>query len=133
MEPSLIEAQLDPYFSRINFDKDQKRRWFLDREGVLFGFAFAFTIVLKTPFIGVLMYGIAQASTAYLITKITDPPPPPEHSEGFAEKEVTWQNKHDFLQLSIDTLDRINVNAVDKGRAKSTGVDIPPITGKIYS
>uniref|UniRef100_A0A093VNQ7 Uncharacterized protein n=1 Tax=Talaromyces marneffei PM1 TaxID=1077442 RepID=A0A093VNQ7_TALMA len=128
-----IAKELDPYFSRIRFDKEQKRRWFLDREGVLFGFAFAFTIVLKAPFIGVLMYGIAQASTAYLITKITDPPPPPDRSEGFAEKEVTWQNKHDFLQLSIHALDRINVNAVDKSRAKSTGADAPPSSGKVYS
>ncbi|EEA24990.1 hypothetical protein TMatcc_008091 [Talaromyces marneffei ATCC 18224] len=130
---SLMRELLDPYFSRIRFDKEQKRRWFLDREGVLFGFAFAFTIVLKAPFIGVLMYGIAQASTAYLITKITDPPPPPDRSEGFAEKEVTWQNKHDFLQLSIHALDRINVNAVDKSRAKSTGADAPPSSGKVYS
>lgn len=133
MLQSLTEPQLDPYFSRIKFDKDQKRRWFLDREGVLFGFAFAFTIVLKTPFIGVLMYGIAQASTAYLVTKITDPPPPPERSEGFAEKQITWENKHDFLQLSIDTLDRINVNSVDDSRAKSTSADVPLTTGKNYS
>ncbi|KAJ6160630.1 hypothetical protein N7470_004026 [Penicillium chermesinum] len=67
--------QLDPYFRRIKFTPEQKRRWFHDREGVLFGFAFAFTVALKTPFIGVLMYGVAEASTAYLVTKITDPPP----------------------------------------------------------
>lgn len=79
------------------------------------------------------MYGIAQASTAYLITKITDPPPPPDRSEGFAEKQVTWQNKHDFLQLSIDTLDRINVSAVDKSRAKSTGADVSPTPLRAYS
>jgi hypothetical protein len=79
------------------------------------------------------MYGIAQASTAYLITKITDPPPPPEQSEGFAEKQVIWQNKHDFLHLSIDALDRINVNAVDKSRAMSAGVDVSPSPGKVYS
>lgn len=32
---------------------------------------------MKIPLLGVLIYGIAEASTAYLITKITDPPPPP--------------------------------------------------------
>lgn len=89
--------------------------------------------MLKTPFVGVLMYGIAQASTAYLVTKITDPPPPPERSEGFAEKQITWENKHDFLQLSVDTLDRINVSSVDKTQAKSTGADVSPSTGKNYS
>ncbi|KAL2014806.1 hypothetical protein VTN00DRAFT_2331 [Thermoascus crustaceus] len=103
---SLMRELLEPYFCRIRFDKEQKRRWFLDREGVLFGFAFGFTVVLKTPFIGVLMYGIAQASTAYLITKITDPPPPPAQSEGFAETQVTWKNKHEFLRLPLDSLDK---------------------------
>jgi hypothetical protein len=102
-------SQLEPYFSRIRFSKEQKRKWFLDREGVLFGFAFGFTIVLKTPLIGVLMYGIAQASTAYLITKITDPPPPPAYSEGFAGSQVVWENKHRFLQLPLDNLDKFNI------------------------
>jgi hypothetical protein len=76
----------------------------------LFGFAFAFTVVLRIPFIGVLMYGIAEASTAYLVTKITDPPPSPSESQGFAESQVTWKNKHDFLRLSLDNLDKLNVD-----------------------
>ncbi|KAE8374285.1 hypothetical protein BDV26DRAFT_47014 [Aspergillus bertholletiae] len=111
---SLMRELLDPYFCRIKYTHEQKRRWFADREGVLFGFAFAFTVVLKTPFIGVLMYGIAQASTAYLITKITDSPPVPAESEGFAESQVTWKNKHDFLQLSLDNIDNINLAAQKK-------------------
>lgn len=98
---------------------DQKRRWFRDREGVLFGFAFAFTVVLKTPFIGVLMYGVAEASTAYLITKITDPPPTPAESEGFAESQVTWKNKHDFLRLPLESIDKLNV-VTDEDGAKGT-------------
>jgi hypothetical protein len=57
------------------------------------------------------MYGVAQASTAYLVTKITDPPPSPAESEGFAESQVTWKNKHDFLQLSLDNIDKINIAA----------------------
>jgi hypothetical protein len=76
----------------------------------LFGFAFAFTVALRTPFIGVLMYGIAEASTAYLVTKITDPPPPPAESQDFAESQVTWKNKHEFLRLSLDNLDKLNVD-----------------------
>lgn len=111
--------QLEPYFCRIKFTPEQKRRWFRDREGVLFGFAFAFTVVLKTPFIGVLMYGVAEASTAYLITKITDPPPTPAESEGFAESQVTWKNKHDFLQLSLDSIDKLNVVTDEKGDARA--------------
>lgn len=111
--------QLEPYFSRIKFTPEQKRRWFRDREGVLFGFALAFTVVLKTPFIGVLMYGVAEASTAYLITKITDPPPTPAESEGFAESQVTWKNKHDFLQLSLDSIDKLNVVTDEKGDVRA--------------
>lgn len=111
--------QLEPYFRRIKFTPEQKRRWFRDREGVLFGFAFGFTVLLKTPFIGVLMYGVAEASTAYLITKITDPPPSPAESEDFAESQVTWKNKHDFLQLSLDSLDKFNVvTGEDKANAQ---------------
>ncbi|CAL5866289.1 uncharacterized protein PFLUO_LOCUS496 [Penicillium psychrofluorescens] len=116
---SLMRELLEPYFSRIQFTSQQKRRWFRDREGVLFGFAFAFTVVMRTPFIGVLMYGVAQASTAYLITKITDPPPVPAESEGFAESQVTWKNKHDFLRLSLDNLDRINVAMDDDSKSSS--------------
>ncbi|KAJ6087487.1 hypothetical protein N7467_006401 [Penicillium canescens] len=107
---SLMRELLEPYFWRIKFTPEQKRRWFRDREGVLFGFAFAFTVALRTPFIGVLMYGIAEASTAYLVTKITDPPPPPAESQDFAESQVTWKNKHDFLRLSLDNLDKLNVD-----------------------
>ncbi|KAF7717003.1 Uncharacterized protein PECH_003182 [Penicillium ucsense] len=117
---SLMRELLEPYFRRIRFTSDQKRRWFRDREGVLFGFAFAFTIVLKTPFIGVLMYGVAEASTAYLITKITDPPPTPTESAGFAESQVTWKNKHDFLRLSLDNIDKLNVITDQEGANGTT-------------
>lgn len=109
--------KLEPYFSRIQFNKEQKRRWFLDREGVLFGFAFGFYFILRTPLLGVLLYGVAEASTAYLLTKITDPPPPPAYSEGFAESQVAWKNKHEFLKLPISSMDLHNVDmhsAVEK-------------------
>ncbi|KAI9369225.1 hypothetical protein BJX61DRAFT_536592 [Aspergillus egyptiacus] len=115
---SLMRELLEPYFTRVRFTPEQKRRWFSDREGVLFGFAFAFTFVLKIPVIGVLMYGVAEASTAYLITKITDPPPSPTKSEGFAETQVRWKNKHDFLGLSLDNLDKLNVAPYEEDSSK---------------
>lgn len=87
----------------------------------MFGFAFGFTIVLKAPFIGVLLYGVAEASTAYLITKITDPPPPPAESAEFVESQTRWKNKHDFLRLPLDNLDKYNVVTDDRdGRMKAT-------------
>jgi hypothetical protein len=70
-----------------------------------------FYLILKTPLLGVLIYGIAEASTAYLITKITDPPPPPSEAAGFAESQLKWANKHEFLNLELSHLDRLNVNA----------------------
>ena len=94
-----------PYFIRIRFNPQQKRQFFRDREGVLFGFGVGFYIFLKIPLLGVLFYGIAEASTAYLITKITDPPPPPNESRLFAESQVKWRNKHEFLTLPLVAID----------------------------
>ncbi|KAI9658120.1 MAG: hypothetical protein M1829_006846 [Trizodia sp. TS-e1964] len=108
---SLMRELLEPYFSRIKFTREQKRRWFRDREGLLFGFAIGFYIFLKIPLLGVLIYGIAEASTAYLITKITDPPPPPHQAEGFAESQVRWKNKFEFLRLPLGNLDAHNISA----------------------
>ncbi|KAF8537410.1 hypothetical protein BDD12DRAFT_846951 [Trichophaea hybrida] len=105
---SLMRELLEPYFSRVSFSKDQKARWFRDRQGLLFGFGVGFYLILKVQWFGVLIYGIAEASTAYLITKITDPPPPPSESAGFAETQVAWKNKHEFLKLDLAHLDRMN-------------------------
>lgn len=102
-------TQLDPYFSRVRYSKDQKRQWFRDREGVLFGFALGFFIFLKVPLLGVLIYGVAEASTAFLLTKITDPPPPPAHAKEYAESQVHWKNKHEFLSLPLASLDALNI------------------------
>lgn len=82
---------------------------------------------MKTPFIGVLMYGVAEASTAYLITKITDPPPSPVESEGFAESQVTWKNKHEFLRLPLDNLDKLNAVTDTQDSREPAGV------GKTFS
>lgn len=107
---SLMRQLLEPYFHRVRFTKEQKKTWFIDRSGVLFGFALAFTVMVKIPLVGVLIYGIAEASTAYLITKITDPPPPPSEAKQYAESEVRWKNKHQFLELPLDKLDKFNLS-----------------------
>lgn len=74
------------------------------------------------------MYGVAEASTAYLITKVTDPPPAPAQSEGFAEAQVTWKNKHEFLHLSLENIDKLNAVTDEKDVQKPA--DIP---GKTFS
>jgi hypothetical protein len=105
---SLMRELLEPYFSRVRFTKDQKRKWFRSREGILFGFGIGFYVLIRIPLVGVLIYGIAEASTAYLITKITDPPPAPEKMEQFAVSQQVWRNKHEFLNLSLSNLDSIH-------------------------
>lgn len=87
---------------------------------MLYGFALAFFVLLKIPLLGVLIYGIAEASTAYLITKITAPPPPPSEAEEFRQKDVRWENKHEFLSLPLEGLDRLNTSE-GKEVGKTTG------------
>lgn len=124
---SLVRELLEPYFARIRFTSEQKRKWFRSREGLLFGFGIGFYILLRVPLLGVLIYGIAEAvsfsrlkpqlcmvanlksqSAAYLITKVSDPPPPPSESSGFAESQLEWRNKQKFLSLSLANLDNIH-------------------------
>ncbi len=86
---------------------------------MLYGFALAFFILLKIPLAGVLVYGIAEASTAYLITKITEPPPPPSEAEDFKQHDVHWKNKKEFLNLPLDKLDKFNIASKLPPRDKS--------------
>jgi hypothetical protein len=124
---SLMRHLLEPYFHRIRFTKEQKKIWFIDRSGVLFGFSVAFAIMVKVPLFGVLIYGIAEASTAYLITKITEPPPPPGDNKEFIESEVRWKNKHLFLNLPMDRLDEFNAKMTgsEELRIRQRVNDIP--------
>jgi hypothetical protein len=115
---SLMRELLEPYFARVKFSKTQKRAWFKSREGVLFGFGLGFYTLIKVPLLGVLIYGIAEASTAYLITKITDPPPPPAEMQSFAESQQTWKNKHEFLDLSLSSIDTLRPKPVDQTSTK---------------
>ncbi|TAQ85839.1 hypothetical protein B7494_g5842 [Chlorociboria aeruginascens] len=105
---SLMRELLEPYFSRIRFTKEQKKHWFHDREGLLFGFGVGFYIFLRIPLLGVLIYGIAEASTAYLVSKVTSPPPIPSESAGFAASQQEWKNKHEFLNLTLWNLDSLH-------------------------
>lgn len=105
---SLMRELLEPYFTRVQYTKAEKKKWFMAREGVLFGFGLGFFFLMKIPLFGVVMYGIAEASTAYLITKVTDPPPHPDHGREYAASQQTWRNKHKFLKLSVDNLDGLD-------------------------
>ncbi|KAF2106313.1 hypothetical protein BDV96DRAFT_336724 [Lophiotrema nucula] len=106
---TLMRELLEPYFSRVRYTKEQKKLWFRDRAGVLFGFGVGFFVFVKIPLVGVLAYGLAEASTAYLITKITEPPPPPSEAEQYKQEDVVWKNKKEFLSLPYAMLDAYNV------------------------
>jgi len=105
---SLMRELLEPYFARVKFTREQKKAWFHARTGLLFGFSLGFYTLVRVPLVGVLIYGVAEASTAFLVTKITDPPPPPDRAEGFAASQVEWRNKQKFLSMSLFDLDAIH-------------------------
>lgn len=115
---TLMRELLEPYFARVRYNKDQKKLWFKDRAGVLFGFGLGFYVFVKIPLVGVLVYGLAEASTAYLITKITEPPPPPSEAEKFKEDSLRWKNKHEFLEMPWHNMDQYNI-AMHKPAFKS--------------
>jgi hypothetical protein len=106
---------LEPYFSRVQFSAEEQRNWFRSREGVLFGFGLGFYMLSRVPIFGVLIYGIAEASTAYLVTKVTDPPPPQDQMRDFAKSQQIWENKHEFLSVSLVDID----HTPDHKRAES--------------
>ncbi|KAK6331750.1 hypothetical protein TWF718_002292 [Orbilia javanica] len=106
---SLVRTLLEPYFSRIHFTSAQKKKWYRERQGLLLGFGIGFYAFLRIPLLGVLIYGIAEASTAYLITKITDPPPSIPSTEAMAEyaaSQAEWRNKAEFVTLPLNDLEK---------------------------
>lgn len=111
---TLMRELLEPYFSRMRYSKEEKKIWFKDRAGVLFGFGLGFFVFVKIPLVGVLVYGLAEASTAYLITKITEPPPPPSEINEFKKDSLRWKNKHEFLSLPWQNMDKFNISAHEK-------------------
>jgi hypothetical protein len=106
-------TQLEPYFARVHYSKEEKKIWFKDRAGVLFGFGLGFFVFVKIPLVGVLIYGLAEASTAYLITKITEPPPSPTEADEFKRDSLRWKNKHEFLSLPWEKMDTFNISMHD--------------------
>ena len=130
---SLMRQLLEPYFHRVRFNKQQKKIWFVDRSGVLFGFSVAFAIMVKVPMLGVLIYGIAEASTAYLITKITEPPPPPGGNQDYIDSEVRWKNKHLFLELPLDKLDEFNAKLTGANDLHKVSSGTPEMPRRKYT
>lgn len=61
----------------------------------------------------------------YLITKITDPVPPADQfTPEFAESQVVWRNKHEFMKLELAALDKLNVRSLKKSDIANLGGDV---------
>lgn len=88
---ALMNDLLRPYFARLPFNHSSKRLWFQNRQAVLIGFGFAFYLLSRLPYVGLLVYGFASAATAYLVTKVTDPPPENQMELGvWTEQQSLW-------------------------------------------
>ncbi|KAG0231348.1 hypothetical protein BGW41_002214 [Actinomortierella wolfii] len=74
---ALTRELLDPYFIRLGMTHYQKRKWFNYRKSVLLGFGVVFYIGCSVPLVGVAIFGLAQASSAFVLQSLADPPPPP--------------------------------------------------------
>lgn len=95
---SLVRELLSPYFLRVPFSRLDKDHWFRAREGILFGFGCGFYLLLQVPFMGLVVYATSQASMAYLITKVSEPPPSPgPQMFKWVENEVVWTAQDRFL------------------------------------
>lgn len=119
---SLVRELLAPYFTRLPFSKSEREHWYRAREGIMFGFGAVFYLFIKTPFIGIVAYGIAEASTAYLVTKVSEPPPLPpgaviaaksgsevsgSHAaeQQWVRNELIWTNSKNLLSGTALQLD----------------------------
>ncbi|KAL2124786.1 hypothetical protein VTJ04DRAFT_1151 [Mycothermus thermophilus] len=101
----LVKTLLSPYIERMGFRPAQYEQWIRARDQVLFGFAAVWWALMQlpVPMLPHVVLGAAQASMAYVITTITDPPPPqdtPERDE-FLNTQIEWKNKERFLALPI--------------------------------
>ncbi len=125
---SLMRDLLQPYFSRVPFNSEQRSQWIKAREGILYGFSFCFYFLMKIPFVGVLMYGFAEASSAYLISKVTEPiPETGPLIENWIEEEVLWTNKApEFVETTENTTAMAGQSSVSSGAYDNTSSSAIP-------
>ncbi|KAF8926556.1 hypothetical protein BGZ58_011079 [Dissophora ornata] len=77
MLPRSLSVYLLKPFNKIGISHYQRRKWFNYRKSVLLGFGIVFYVGCSIPIIGVAVYGLAQASSAFVLQSLADPPPPP--------------------------------------------------------
>lgn len=130
---SLTRQLLLPYFARVGsgFTGYQKAKWFREREGVLFGFTLPFFILMRVPYVGVLAYGIASASAAFLVSKVTRPPPQDTSLlKEYVQEEVSWtQGRRNVVKAGWEKLQEFDVEVRHPDQASSkasSSFELPP-------
>ncbi len=69
---------LDPYFDRRGFRYAEQRRYLRSNRRAVFGFGLPLSFVLGVPILGPLFFGLAQASSALLVTEVLEPAGSPQ-------------------------------------------------------
>lgn len=114
---SMVHDLLLPYFTRVRFTNREKDQWIKSREGLLFGFGLCFYLLIrKLPWVGLLLFGFAETSAAYLITKVSDPPP------SQSSKLIEWNTSQLMWNKEKET-------TVLKGGFANTDDGFEPIPG----
>lgn len=92
---NLSQDLLLPFFMRVKLTNYERNQWIKSREGILFGFGiFFFYLIYTFPSLSMLTYYIAQASAAYLVTKLSDIPPDNDSSLiNWNSSQLVWNKK----------------------------------------
>ncbi|KAF7721654.1 hypothetical protein EC973_004330 [Apophysomyces ossiformis] len=73
---ALMRQMFDPYFARMDMNRIDRRRWLQRRKELLFAFSALTYFLTHIPYIAFIGYGISQATAAYMLTTVVDPPQP---------------------------------------------------------
>lgn len=63
---------LDPYFDKLGLGFDEQRKLVRDHQGALLGFALPWSFVMAIPFLGPVLFGLAQASAGVLVGEVVE-------------------------------------------------------------
>lgn len=63
---------LDPYFDKLGLDRAAQRELLRRHQAAVLGFSLPFVFVMAIPFVGALMFGLAQAAVAALVVDVIE-------------------------------------------------------------
>ncbi|ORY84417.1 hypothetical protein BCR37DRAFT_391996 [Protomyces lactucae-debilis] len=133
---SLTRQLLQPYFARVGkgFTTYQKAKWFREREGVVFGFALPFVLALRIPYVGIMTYGLASTCAAFLVSKVTTPPPESgdlTDLQAYAASEVVWtQGRRNLVKAGLEKLDAVVADDSNAGSSSHVSIGQQDISAK---